>query len=60
MNVKLQEKCLIFMNELIAALKKGKVIISFTKIDTGELRVMPSTLNEYLTRQRHKYGLVIR
>lgn len=54
MNVKLQEKCLIFMNELIAALKKGKVIISFTKIDTGKLRVMPSTLNDDLIPEDSK------
>ena len=36
------------MNELIEALKKGVVIISFKKIDTDEIRVMPSTLNEDL------------
>lgn len=34
------------MNELITALKKGIVVISFKKIDSGEIRVMPSTLNE--------------
>tara|TARA_B100000214_G_scaffold169195_1_gene121580 strand:- start:571 stop:810 length:240 start_codon:yes stop_codon:yes gene_type:complete len=33
------------MNELIEALKKGIVVIKFKKIDTGEIRVMPSTLN---------------
>ena len=31
--------------ELLAALHKGTVTVSFTKIDTGELRVMPCTLN---------------
>jgi hypothetical protein len=36
------------MNELIEALKKGVVVISFKKIDTDEIRVMPSTLNEDL------------
>ena len=36
------------MNELIEALKKGVVVISFKKIDTDEIRVMPSTLNEGL------------
>ena len=36
------------MNELIEALKKGIVVISFKKIDTNEIRVMPSTLNEGL------------
>ena len=33
------------MNELIEALKKGAVVITFKKIDTGDVRVMPSTLN---------------
>jgi len=36
------------MNKLIEALKKGIVIISFRKIDSGEIRVMPSTLNPKL------------
>ena len=36
------------MNELIEALNKGVVVISFKKIDTDEIRVMPSTLNEDL------------
>ena len=36
------------MNELIEALKKGVVIITFKKIDSGEIRVMPSTLNSDL------------
>ena len=36
------------MNELITALKRGIVVISFKKIDSGEIRVMPSTLNEEL------------
>ena len=36
------------MNELIEALKKGVVVITFKKIDTGEIRVMPSTLNSDL------------
>lgn len=31
--------------KLIEALKKGTVTVSFRKIDTGELRVMPCTLN---------------
>tara|TARA_B100000575_G_scaffold284888_1_gene279532 strand:+ start:1144 stop:1389 length:246 start_codon:yes stop_codon:yes gene_type:complete len=37
-----------FMNDLINSLKNGVVIISFKKIDTGEIRVMPSTLNPKL------------
>ena len=36
------------MNELIEALKKGVVTITFKKIDTGEIRIMPSTLNSDL------------
>ena len=36
------------MNKLIEALKKGVVIISFRKIDSGEIRIMPSTLNPEL------------
>ncbi len=36
------------MNELIEALKKGVVVITFKKIDTGDIRVMPSTLNPEL------------
>jgi hypothetical protein len=36
------------MIKLIEALKKGIVIISFRKIDSGEIRVMPSTLNPEL------------
>ena len=36
------------MNELITALKRGIVVISFKKIDSGEIRVMTSTLNEEL------------
>jgi len=30
---------------LLQALKKGTVTVTFRKIDTGELRVMPCTLN---------------
>ena len=36
------------MNKLIEALKKGVIIISFRKIDSGEIRVMPSTLHPEL------------
>ena len=36
------------MNELIEALKKEVVVITFKKIDTGDIRVMPSTLNPEL------------
>ena len=31
--------------ELLTALHKGSVTVTFRKIDTGELRVMPCTLN---------------
>jgi deoxycytidylate deaminase len=30
---------------LIEALKKGSVTVTFTKVNTGEIRVMPCTLN---------------
>lgn len=33
----------------IDAAKKGVVTVEFTKIDTGELRVMPCTLNPELS-----------
>ena len=33
------------MKNLIDALKQNEVVVEFTKIDTGELRVMPCTLN---------------
>ena len=36
------------MNKRIEALKKGVVIISFRKIDSGEIRKMPSTLDPEL------------
>jgi hypothetical protein len=33
----------------VEAAKKGVVTVEFTKIDTGDLRVMPSTLNPELS-----------
>ena len=36
------------VNDLIKNLKNSVVIIEFKKIDTGEVRVMPSTLNPEL------------
>lgn len=33
------------VGKLLEALKKGTVTVSFRKIDTGDLRVMPCTLN---------------
>jgi len=33
----------------VTAAKKGVVTVEFTKIDTGELRVMPCTLNTTLS-----------
>jgi len=32
-------------SKLLGALKKGTVTVSFRKLDTGDLRVMPCTLN---------------
>jgi len=34
--------------KLLEALQKGQVTVTFTKIDTGEIRVMPCTLNKAL------------
>ena len=31
--------------ELLKALQKGQVQVTFRKVDTGEIRVMPCTLN---------------
>jgi len=39
-------------NDLYKALKEGVVTIEFTKIDTGELRVMPCTLNKEIHKQK--------
>lgn len=35
-------------SKLLEALNEGIVQVSFKKIDTGELRVMPCTLNEII------------
>ena len=45
---------MILVNELIENLKKGVVIIEFKKIDTGEIRSMPSTLNPELVPSSSK------
>jgi len=45
---------MISVNELIENLKKGVVIIEFKKIDTGEIRSMPSTLNPQLVPSSSK------
>ena len=45
---------MISVNELIENLKKGVVIIEFKKIDTGEIRIMPSTLNPELVPSSSK------
>ena len=39
-------------NDLFNALKEGVVTVEFTKIDTGELRVMPCTLNKEIHKQK--------
>ena len=38
--------------ELFNALKEGVVTVEFTKLDTGELRVMPCTLNNEISGQQ--------
>ena len=42
--------------DLYNALKEGVVTVEFIKIDTGELRVMPCTLNQEI----HKQTLLIK
>lgn len=37
--------------KLFKALKEGVVTVEFTKVDTGELRVMPCTLNQKIHKQ---------
>ena len=39
-------------NDLYKALKEGVVTVEFIKIDTGELRVMPCTLNKDIHKQK--------
>lgn len=38
--------------DLFNALKEGVVTVEFTKLDTGELRVMPCTLNNEISKQK--------
>ena len=45
--------------KLLEALEKGIVQVTFKKIDTGELRVMPCTLNEKVL-DAHKVWVKIR
>ena len=35
---------------LLEALQKGQVTVTFTKIDTGDVRVMPCTLNSEMLK----------
>ena len=42
---------MISVDGLVSAAKKGPVTVEFTKIDTGELRVMPCTLNHELSNK---------
>ena len=37
--------------KFLAEAKKGIVTVEFTKIDTGELRVMPCTLNDVIAKR---------
>ncbi len=37
------------VNDFINTAKKGVVTVEFRKIDTGELRIMPCTLNRQLS-----------
>ena len=38
-------------NKIISALQKGVITIVFEKIDTGEIRTMPCTLNNDISGQ---------
>jgi hypothetical protein len=37
--------------KLLEALQKGQVTVTFKKIDTGEIRIMPCTLNEDILKE---------
>jgi len=43
-------------NKIIDALQKGVVTIVFEKIDTGEVRTMPCTLNNEISKVSMKVG----
>ena len=43
-------------NKIIDALQKGVVTIVFEKIDTGEVRTMPCTLNNEISEVSMKVG----
>ena len=46
-------------NDLIKALQKGVVTIVFKKLDTGDIRTMPCTLNNDIADQKlvvHRYS----
>ena len=45
--------------KFLAEAKKGIVTVEFTKIDTGELRVMPCTLDEKIL-DAHKVKITIK
>ena len=37
--------------KLLEALQKGQVTVTFKKIDTGEIRIMPCTLNKDILKE---------
>ena len=41
-------------NKIIDALQKGVITIVFEKINTGEIRTMPCTLNNDISKQKLK------
>ena len=43
-------------NKIIDALQKGVVTIVFEKIDTKEIRIMPCTLNQDISKQTMRVG----
>ena len=44
------------MKPLVDSLYKGIVTVVFEKIDTGEIRTMPCTLNRDIHKQRMQIG----
>ena len=44
------------MKDLIDALRKDIVTVVFEKIDTGEIRIMPCTLNNDIHKQKITIG----
>lgn len=44
--------------KLVEALRQGEVTVTFTKVSTGEVRVMPCTLNPVVLEAHNAIGSV--